>query len=119
MSRKILIIDDDASILQVSRIILEEAGHKVSVDDGKNIFEKIQLDRPDLILLDIRLAGLDGREIGKKLKSQDSTRDIPIVVLSASFNIEEIVKQAKADDYLKKPFDIDDLEQIVMKYLTV
>lgn len=117
MKRRILICDDDSSILEVSRIILEQQGYEVSIDDGKGIQKKINDFLPDLILLDIRLSGLDGRDISQSLKQQQKTKSIPIIVISASFNIEELTRQAQADDFLKKPFDIMELESIVKRYL--
>lgn len=116
-NKKILIVDDDPGILEVSEIVLKEGGYKVVTDDGKSVDEKIDKDRPDLILLDILMSGVDGRDISKKLKNQTSTKHIPIIILSANVNIEERVKEAQADDFLAKPFDIEDLEKIVKKHL--
>jgi CheY-like chemotaxis protein len=65
--------------------------------------------QPDLLLLDIWMSGLDGREICKALKLQDHTKHIPIILVSANRDTEQIAHDAGADDFLNKPFDMDDL----------
>jgi CheY-like chemotaxis protein len=76
----------------------------------------IKEDLPDLILLDIWMAGIDGREICKHLKNQSLTKYIPIILISANSDTEEIAKQAGADDFICKPFDMDNFLQKVAKY---
>lgn len=119
MKKRVLICDDDQSILEISRIILEEQGYEVIIDQGKNTFETIKSTLPHLILLDIRLGAVSGVEIAKRIRNDPETRKIPIVILSASFTIEEDSEKAHADAYVKKPFNVDDLENIVKKYLQI
>ncbi|MEO8794156.1 MAG: response regulator [Daejeonella sp.] len=112
----VLVADDDEGILDVISIILESAGYKVTtIIRGEEVLE-IKEDLPDLILLDISMAGIDGRDICKKLKSQDSTKHISIIMISANRDTEEISIQAGADSFICKPFDMDDLLQKVAKY---
>lgn len=115
--KKILIADDDPAILEVITIMLEDAGYdSKSTVDGQT--EKIVEEYvPDVILLDIWMSGLDGRLICKNLKKQKSTMNIPIIMISANKDTERIAKESGADDFLAKPFEMDDLLTIVAKYV--
>lgn len=115
--KKILIADDDAAICDSVCMVLEEEGYIVSSTlDGKTV-RNMKVNFPDLLLLDIWMSGEDGREICKKLKSQKVTNHIPIIMLSASRDIVNSAKEAGADDFLSKPFKIDDLLEKIEKYL--
>jgi CheY-like chemotaxis protein len=72
---------------------------------------------PDLLLLDIWMSGIDGRDICKELKQKENTKKIPIVLISASREIERSALEAGADDFLAKPFEIDDLLEKIEKHL--
>lgn len=107
--KRILIADDDPGIVEVLTMMLEDAGYAVDVLlDGKRIAE-IQEQLPDVILLDVWLSGSDGRDICKRLKSQEKTKHIPIIMLSANHDIKLIAAEAGADDCISKPFDMNDL----------
>ena len=117
MNKKILVVDDDLAILEALQIVLENAGYDVTtIADAQKVEREILQRNPDLILLDIWMSGQDGREITKHLKSKDDTKKVPIVLISALSNAEGIAKEAGADDFLAKPFDIDDLLAIVKRY---
>lgn len=107
--KKIMIADDDSAIVDVLTLILEDAGYIVeSTDDGRTI-KDIKEDCPDLILLDIWMVGFDGRVICKYLKGNEPTKDIPLIMISANKDIKEIAMKAGADDFIAKPFDMQDL----------
>jgi CheY-like chemotaxis protein len=115
--KKILVADDDPSILEAIQLILEDAGYEViTAVDGEAIY-KMEKDYPDLLLLDIWMSGQDGREICKFLKNRDTTKDIPIVMISANKDTEEIAKEAGADDFITKPFEMNDLLKKVSKFM--
>ncbi len=117
MNKKILIAEDDAAILEVIKIILEGEGYAIiSTDDKETIFSLITEHSPGLILLDIWLSGHDGGKIAKNLKTKEETQHIPVILISANNETAKITKESGADDYLLKPFDIDDLLKIVKKY---
>ncbi|QQL50055.1 response regulator transcription factor [Mucilaginibacter ginkgonis] len=118
MSR-ILAVDDDKDILEVLQFILEDSGYTVdTLSDGKKLFEKIDEHYPDLILLDIMLGNTDGRELCKNIKSADSTRRIPVIMISASHSLNDVLRQECApDDFLPKPFDISVLLNKINKQL--
>ena len=116
MMKSILIADDDEGILHVLHHILKSAGYKVEMRLSGEEILSIKEDLPDLILLDIWMNGVDGREICRHLKSQASTHHIPIILLSANSDAIETALLAGADDFISKPFDRRELLQVVSKH---
>ncbi|WP_184545713.1 response regulator [Mucilaginibacter sp. FT3.2] len=118
--RRILAVDDDNDILEILQYILEESGYEVeTLSDGHCLFDSIRKHQPDLILLDIMLGGLDGRELCKHLKGMKETHDIPVIMISASHSV-PIKAQNHTDgpdDFIAKPFDLDVLLQSVKRQL--
>src|SRR6185295_2458032 len=109
--KHLLIIDDDASITQMLSMLLESRGYQVTVAlSAKEAYEVIQ-PHIDLILLDIVLPDQDGFDVCRKLKEQDSSRQISIIMLSAKLLPETIVEGLYLgdDDYLTKPFEFEEL----------
>ena len=119
MPKNILIADDDPGILEVVKIILEEDGEYrvVTVSDGSKVESVIKQDRPDLILLDIWMPGMDGRELTKRLKSDPKVKNTPILLISAYDDIEGKAKEAGADGFIEKPFDIGALKGKVSAHI--
>ncbi len=110
MSEKVLVVDDEESILTLIKFNLEKAGlNVITADEGKKALAKAKEEKPDLIILDIMLPGMDGMEICKRLRKEDN--NIPILMLTAKD--EEIDKilglEIGADDYMTKPFSIREL----------
>ena len=119
MSKKILVCDDDEGITEVLGIILEQEGFEAyCLSNGKGIQKKIKRLKPDLILLDIMMPGIDGKEITKILKRGEETSQIPIIIFSALSNAAQIAKEVGAEDYLAKPFEISHLTDKLKKYLS-
>ncbi len=114
--KKILVADDDPAILDAVKIILEDEGYEVDTTvDGETVVKMFE-DQPDLLLLDIWMSGQDGRDICKALKAQQTTKHIPIIMVSANRDTEDIAREAGANDFLGKPFDIDKLLEKVKKF---
>ncbi|MVN21405.1 response regulator [Mucilaginibacter arboris] len=106
-SKKILIADDDAGIVDSITMMLEMMDYDVAYTyDGATVTEAVK-NHTDLILLDIWMSGHDGREICKQLKSNAVTKDIPVLMISASRDIKQSALDAGADDFLEKPFEMD------------
>lgn len=104
----ILIIDDDEEMTRLLRIELEQEEYEVFLaHDGSEGFKQIREKKPDVIILDIMMHGMDGCEMMKILKIDDATRDIPVVVLSAKTREKDIElgKELGAELYIVKPFD--------------
>ena len=117
MTKKILVADDDPAILEAIQMILELEGYNVDTTvDGQTIY-KMEKDFPDLLLLDIWMSGEDGRDICKYLKNDPLTKHIPIIMISASKDIMKSAKEAGANDFIAKPFDMNDLLAKIKKQI--
>jgi len=109
---KILIVDDDPDITNLVRSILEAEDYMVcSAESGEEALGEVPKLRPDLIILDIILPGIDGYNICKILKTDDHTSPIPIIILSIRSSVEDRIMGLNigADDYITKPFDPGEL----------
>lgn len=118
MSKKILVCDDDEAISEMIKIMLENEGYEVRlILNGKAIIKKVLEYQPDLILIDIWMPGMDGKEAIGLLKKDQETKNIPIFIISALHEneISQIVKKAGAQGFLAKPFNISDLLAIIEK----
>lgn len=117
-AKKILVVDDDQDIREIIMMILEGEGYGVSgLNRGEGVVETVSETHPDIILLDVQLGDMDGRDICKALKDQPQTRDIPIIMISATHGWQGLrEKQCRADDFLAKPFDIAELVAHVGRY---
>jgi DNA-binding response OmpR family regulator len=104
-----MIADDDPGIVDAIEMLLEFEGyHVTSTVNGATVLE-MKDELPDLLLLDIWMSGEDGRDICKKFKQVDITRNIPVIMISASRDIKESAMAAGADDFLAKPFEMNEL----------
>ena len=105
--KRILIADDDPSIRRIVQMVLTHEGLKVIVaEDGEDAFQKAITEKPDAILLDIRMPKMDGLELCSKLKATEATADIPVGFLTAQKELESY-KQAQELGgvlYITKPF---------------
>jgi len=117
--RRILAVDDNDDILEVMQFVLEEHGYIVdTLADGTHLFEKIEENMPDLILMDVLLGNADGRELCHHIKNNAETRDIPVILVSASHNMASSINHDNGpDDFLAKPFDISALINKVEAHL--
>lgn len=109
--KTILIADDDRSIVDTIALVLEASDYEViQVNDGTSVMQSIKAN-PDLVLLDIMMSGHDGRTVCKQIKRQASTKQIPVLMISGSPDIEGAAAECGADDYLAKPFGMEELLQ--------
>ncbi len=118
--KKILVVDDDPDILDALQMTLQDAGYNVTITEKGEYAENLRDTNghlPHLIILDVLLSGRDGRTICQRLKSQENTKHIPIIMISAHPNARQSVKDVGANDFLAKPFDIDDLLAMVEQHL--
>lgn len=110
--KKILLVDDEKSIHSYLRRKLSKLGYSVYIaEDGEEALSQAFSLLPDLVLLDIKLPKLNGIEVCKRLKSDDGTKNIPVLMLSAKAQSEEIEEgmRAGADKYLCKPISFPDI----------
>lgn len=120
MNKTILIIDDDPDILDSMRFVLEGEEYTVITSEkgeyAENLYDKNNK-LPALIILDVLLSGRDGRTICKKLKSKKKTKHIPIIMISAHPDAEKSIQKVGADWFLAKPFEGEDLLEVLKKQL--
>ena len=106
-TNRIFVADDDTDILDILKLMLQTRRYHVIVSTtAKELFEYSPDQLPDLILLDIWMSGIDGREICARLKKNETTRHIPLLFISANSNIQSITKECGAEGFIAKPFDM-------------
>jgi CheY-like chemotaxis protein len=115
--KKILVVDDDVAILEVLELVLEEEGYEVLTDTGYKSFGLAQAHQPDVVLLDIWMRGLDGREISQQIKTEPNLTGAAIILMSAHSHSHGVVEEAQADAFIEKPFEIDALLRLIKKYV--
>jgi DNA-binding response OmpR family regulator len=119
----VLVVDDDATIRRLLQITLETEGFTVSTagDGVEGLRMAQEAPRPDLVLLDIMMPGMDGLQVCHTLKNDPATEDMPVVLLSAKAQSHDIElgMRVGADDYITKPPDLLDLVARVRQLLPV
>jgi DNA-binding response OmpR family regulator len=116
MAKKILIVDDDPIILRLLASRLKNSGYDVvNAIDGESGLKKAIAKKPDLVLLDIIMPGLNGFEVCKRLKENDKTKDIPVIMLTALAGEKDLSKSLEegADCFITKPFSAVDLLHVI------
>jgi len=106
MADKLLIVDDEADTLKLVSLMLERQGYEVSTAvNGREALEKIEANKPDLILLDVMMPEMDGFEVARKLRDEPETENIPIIMFTAKTQVEDKITglESGADVYLTKP----------------
>lgn len=116
--KTILIFDDDLNVLELCSIILENAGyHTETSSTSHDVLEKVTRYKPDLVLMDNWIPNIGGIIATQLLKNSELYKHIPVVYFSANNDVHLLAKQAGADTYLSKPFDLIDLENIIAQTL--
>lgn len=122
MGIKILVIEDDTDIRETMAYALEDAGYEVIASEDARVLKSLDHHQPDLILLDNWLSDwksdANGEQLSKQLKTDPATKHIPVIIVSAVKDVEEIAKAGLADGFLRKPFDLKDLVATVEKFTT-
>jgi DNA-binding response OmpR family regulator len=105
--KKILVVDDDLDILTLVKMTLKMNGFAVeAISKWQEVDNKIHSFNPDLILLDISLGGADGRDICQRLKEENDTQHIPIILFSAHAEMGESILSCKAQAFIAKPYEL-------------
>jgi two-component system alkaline phosphatase synthesis response regulator PhoP len=119
VKKKILFVDDESDILNVSTFMLKKMGFEVfGALNGQKALDLAREKIPDLIFLDVYLPGMKGDEVAGILKKDKKTKRIPIVLISADLTtLEARFRKCGADDYLGKPFEVDDMLDTIKKYI--
>lgn len=118
MDKRILICDDDTDILSICTYILEEQSWEVHTKTNCiDITEVVRSIKPSVILMDNWIPDTGGIVATQSIKADPELRNIPIIYFSANNDIKSLAKEAGADAFLEKPFDIEDLERVVLSVL--
>ena len=118
--KKILIVDDEIDLLKATAFRLEKSGYAIlNAVNGQEAIDLAKREKPDLILLDLRIPIISGSEVCKILKEDDQMKHIPIIIFTASTSscILDKSKEAGADDCITKPFDAVELLAKIKKFL--
>ncbi len=108
MSHKLLLADDSITIQKVVELILSEEGFEIkAVNNGREALSAISQFKPDVVLADIEMPVMNGYQLCEKIKTNQDTKDIPVILLAGAFEPldEEVAKNVMADDYIIKPFE--------------
>ena len=117
MAKKVLVIDDEPAILSVARHTLEEAGFEVhTCDNGRTAWDEIVKVKPDVLVLDVMLPGIDGYSLQLKISQDPSTKDLPIVILTALEPSKTLFQKFRqVAGFMTKPFKTEELLQTVRR----
>lgn len=118
MSKKtILIFDSNDLFVELLKVIFQETDFQIkSSDSSQDIIKKIRVCNPDIILVDTWISGNNAARISDCLKQESILNNIPIILIGTNFDISEITVKVGAEDFISKPFDIEELEQKMLKY---
>ena len=115
---RILVLDDDPDIGTMIKMMLEYKGYRVIVSDRADLAQQALNDGGvDLIIMDMLLSGVNGTDLCIDLKKNPSTSHIPVIMISAHPNAKEICLQAGADEFISKPFDMNDILSKIDRHL--
>ncbi len=114
----ILIADDEADVLESTRMVLSMEGFSVTtVQDARRILATLRNVRPDILLQDINMPGLDAAKLIPDIRADSRLKDVRIVVFTASTDSEAICQSLKADGYLQKPFDASRIKETLGRFI--
>ncbi|KQT35716.1 response regulator receiver protein [Chryseobacterium sp. Leaf405] len=119
MSTQVLVLDDNPAIVDSIEMMMELEGLSVSkFYKGSDMLDVLSTQtKPDVILMDMWLSGEDGRDICKHIRSDENLHDIPVIIMSASRGLGQSALDAGANDFVAKPFDMDDIINRIRVYI--
>ncbi len=116
----VLVVDDDPDILEALSEILEAEGFSIlRARNGQEALEQLDSGRPELVLLDLMMPVMDGWEFAKRMRQLPASRQVPVIVLSADRNVGSKAREIGAVGHLAKPFELNDLLELVRVSLPV
>jgi len=114
---KILVVDDDPGILEALTLALQSVGYTVEgTGNAQEVIERVQTFKPDLVILDLLLSGINGTQICRTLKDTQETASLPVLMISAHPSAARAVAESGADGFLPKPFDARTLFERVERF---
>lgn len=114
---KVLIVDDDPAVTKLLAALLAEEGFDpVTATSGQAALDMLRTDTPDVVLLDLMMPLVSGSMVCSQLKTDSATKHIPVIVISGDGRAERKVRDIGADDFVLKPFDLDDVIKRVRRW---
>ena len=118
VKKHILIIEDEQDIIKIAAFRFRQAGYEVSTaSDGETALELAGSKNPDLIILHLNIPKITGKNVCLRLKKDKRFENIPIIIMTASHNAEVMYRETGADDYIQKPYEIQELLAKVQRLL--
>lgn len=121
MPKTIMIVDDELHMVELEKAILEADGFKtITALNGDEALKLLEKNKPDLILLDMMMPGMSGREVCEKIRKNPKTKNLKIIFVTVARFSEvgkDLLKNMNVSDYITKPFDNDDLVARVKKFV--
>ncbi len=116
MSPKVLIVDDEQPLTDVIRLLVEDMGHRaLTASNGVEALELVQREKPNLVISDIMMPLMSGDELCRRLKEAPGLYDLKVILMSAAGS--RHAEGTGADAFLHKPFDLEDIEQLVIHFI--
>src|SRR5262245_50758304 len=103
----VLVVDDERDVVELVKFMLEKDGHRVNgVYNGQEALDWMETNKPELIILDIMMPGVDGYTVNTRLQANDATRQIPVIILTAKGQMRDLFEMApNVAAYIEKPFN--------------
>ncbi len=117
LSKRILVVDDDQGILDSFEVLLGEQYHLFKAENGFEALRILENDPPQLMFLDVKMPGLNGMDVLKKLKKDQKRVDVVVITASSQEGTEEEARSLGVIEYLRKPLDIFEIERIASQCL--
>jgi DNA-binding response OmpR family regulator len=120
MAAKVLVVDDEKSVRDLLQSFLQGTGYQaIMASNGEEAIELARSESPNAILLDVKMPGIDGVETCRRLRAEEQTRYIPVIMVTAFGTTEAEATNAGADDLINKPFNLADLAVRVKSLLRI
>lgn len=117
-NKKILICDDDEGILDMLEMVFEDSPYTIIPEQNSlNVHSIVESQHPDLVILDLWMPVLSGDQVLRSLRKHPETENLPVIIISASREGEQIASNAGATGFISKPFDFDELMKMVDGYI--
>ena len=119
-AKHILVVDDDADIRIMIKIMLEYHGYSVAVvERAENAEKMLKTGDFDLVIMDMLLSGMNGTDICRNFKQDKSVKPVPVIMISAHPNAKAMCMNAGADDFVAKPFDMQNLISVIESFVAI
>lgn len=119
MPKRIIVVDDDPCLLESIADFLTSEGYVVSTfTTGEGLLDRVACWRPDLVVLDVRLPGVSGDQLAMQLKSDGSTKLVPVILISASEDLRSVFETVGVEGHLSKPFDLDTFIALIERQIS-